>query len=1418
MKKFLLSLCYILFIASPAAAQSLDVFSIDTTQFPLIRASFRAFDAQGIEIRDRTPQDFTITENGIVRKVLTVTCPEIPPPLALSSVLTMDVSGSMSSGQGIVSNLELAKTAARAWINGLPGGASECAITAFDNANYFIQDFTSNKQKLRDALQKLSPDGGTDYDVGFLRSFAGGLEVIKEAKHKRILIFLSDGLPNLAPDEAAIIAKAKALNVTIFCVTLGLPMPKSLKNIAEGTQGEWFENVTTTQQAEDTYRKILRASVGAKPCQIEWQSEAACSPLRQVSLTMPLIATVSQTQYFAPQRSVINVQLTPETIISFGEVPPGSYKDTNIVLTVRNSSVRITNITFSTPTLSIVNHGGTAPPFILNDGESRTLRVRCQPTDSLRVYGRVIIENEQCAPVHIFTSSGFRGKKVQNPQLKVIHPNGAEEFLAGSDTTIRWEGLPAQNAVRLDYSLDKGLSWFPLTENARGLHHTWRVPNITSDNCLVKVSSFARDNDRPDWGRLTDGSEGAWYADGVRDIAVDEAGYSYVLGSLSSTHIDFGNGNVVIGPNNGRDYVFLAKFGPDGKSVWAKGITGKSSYNDMNPSAIAVDTAGNVYVVGTFNYAVTFENGLTLTNTSTSSGIQLNPTDSFLACFDENGMIIWAKAVGGAKYDNINSFAIDSKGAITIGGTFNSDTLKLSNNTFLTNSFLKGGSTGTYDGFLVKYHPDGTVRWAKAIGGNDEQVVQVLTTDDSDNIYVSGYYTSDLDFGDGIIVAHTTQGNSGFFAKYGENGDLQWGKKAGKSENDRITMMEANTGGSIFFGGYFSKSPFMDFGNGITVPKGSGADPTGFLGKLSSDGTIEWVRPAPGITSIATDNFGNVCMGGTFRDSINFGNGVVVGVPVPNAGYGKGYVARYDDVGRAQLAKKITGGVSAYVGAIDCDDKGDIYLAGGLSGNMIDFHNGTTLTTSHSYSLYIAKYSVGGEVDLSDTSDAVFSIVKPVANAHNIDMGKVFVGDTKDSLIVKFIRNTTSYPIRIDTIVIKGADASEFQLVSGIPPFIIPADESKSLEFRFQPKAEGVRIADLEIGTQVDPLLQTITGEGIHPRVAIASTMIDFGLKEVGSIKDTVVTAVITNIGDVPLHITESRMLGPDKEQFTILAGSGSLLLGIGGQHTMQLRFSPQYIGRTSGQIGFYYEGMTDRPSVVQLFGHGIGGTAYIVDDSAYVGQTRNIKLKLGKVEPVSIAQTSATSFRTTIAYANSILTPKIDAQAGSFIHQGNTIDTITITQQWNAQSNELASVPIIATLGDRLSTDLELLEFSWLDEKGERVDYATELQSGTFTVLGICPEGGERLFDIHGKELMMMVTPNPVNDGSEVTFTTIEKGRTIITLTDVLGRQVEVTNKEYSVGEHSLPLPTNELPSGVYILTMKTPTQVRTLHVMIGK
>jgi hypothetical protein len=65
----------VLFYACAASAQSFSVFDIDTSNFPIMKAKFYAFDDKSVQQNPST-SEIAVREDGAQRTVLSITCPD----------------------------------------------------------------------------------------------------------------------------------------------------------------------------------------------------------------------------------------------------------------------------------------------------------------------------------------------------------------------------------------------------------------------------------------------------------------------------------------------------------------------------------------------------------------------------------------------------------------------------------------------------------------------------------------------------------------------------------------------------------------------------------------------------------------------------------------------------------------------------------------------------------------------------------------------------------------------------------------------------------------------------------------------------------------------------------------------------------------------------------------------------------------------------------------------------------------------------------------------------------------------------------------------------------------------------------------------------------------------------------------------
>ncbi len=484
--RFLVVLAFLVAAAvlpvSWAAAQSLSVFDVDATVFPLVKARFFAFDATGAPVNGLGVGDILVTEGGVPRVVQRVSCPPIDPPTPISSVLVMDVSGSMR-GDGIT----MARAAARVWIRSMALGNSECAITSFTDRSVIVSDFRTDSTALLAAVAGLTVGGLTDYNAALLGSPTGAFDVIATGRSAKVIVFLSDGQPNDPPDQAAIIARARQLGVVIHAVMIGMVAPPEVQAMCEATGGLWFENVQTELEIVDIYRHILRTAQGGEPCEVEWLSDG-CDMSHDAAFSVPSPPARDTVHYTVPIAAVPQLAWTPSSSVHFGEVTPGTVSRHDVTMTAVGRPARVDSITGTDARFRIVDTGGPLP-FPLAVGQSRTISIEFAPGDSAYAFSMFTVHGEACMGRNFYADGGWRGKSQPRITVRVRRPNGGNVFVVGSDEILEWDNVPPDEKVKLEYSTDRGASWRLIADTASGLSTSWRVPRTPSSLCLLRATA-----------------------------------------------------------------------------------------------------------------------------------------------------------------------------------------------------------------------------------------------------------------------------------------------------------------------------------------------------------------------------------------------------------------------------------------------------------------------------------------------------------------------------------------------------------------------------------------------------------------------------------------------------------------------------------------------------------------------------------------------------------------------------------------------------------------------------------------------------------------------------------------------------------------------------------------------------------------
>ena len=433
-------------------------------------------------------------------------------------------------------------------------------------------------------------------------------------------------------------------------------------------------------------------------------------------------------------------------------------------------------------------------------------------------------------------------------------------------------------------------------------------------------------------------------------VANDSAGNLYVTGSLQGTANFSPSGTAVNLTSAGNRDIFFAKYSASGALVWAHDLRGGDATSVGQGAAIAVDSAGDVYLSGTFTGTTNFDPG-----SGSTSFTATGRNDVFVAKYDPNGNLLWAQDIVGTSgaIDQGYAIAVDGSGNVVAAGSYQNSA------TFGTTVLTAGGLD---ESFVTKLNPSGQFLWAKGTTGSGSSVAQAagVAIDASGNVISTGYYTSTVNFNPGAGVLDLPQAGSRaiFVQKLDANGNLVWAQGIVGTDINQANSVAADASGNLYVTGTFTGTVNFDANGGTTnLTAGGYEDP--FVLKLSPAGQIGWARDLAltgfnfGVgTGVAVDGQGNVFATGYYEGVMTL-DPSVPGASITSAGGFDVFLAQFDASGTYVAAQSYGGASFDAEFGIGVNGTGQVALAGRYTGPAL--FGSTTLPAEPNKSIFVAS-------------------------------------------------------------------------------------------------------------------------------------------------------------------------------------------------------------------------------------------------------------------------------------------------------------------------------------------------------------------------------------------------------------------------------------------------------------------------------
>ena len=471
-------------------------------------------------------------------------------------------------------------------------------------------------------------------------------------------------------------------------------------------------------------------------------------------------------------------------------------------------------------------------------------------------------------------------------------------------------------------------------------------------------------------------------------------------------------------------------------------ILREGGQNSESANATAFDSKGNVYVVGAFEGEITLNDKKTKLKSKGGK-------DIFLAKYDTQGKLVWAKRAGGINNDIGYGIAINSKDEVCITGFFS---LKADFSNLSLNN-----DTGFSSVFVAKYNSDGGIKWANEFTitlTGQESETRGIALDKQDNIYLVGAIQG-ISSKKGNQIDFTTKRNDIFLAKYNSKGNLLLSKKFGGNSDDTgygITITQE----TVFITGIFKDK--MSFGNQEIESKSFSND--GFLAALNTEFEPKWIRSYGGhpeydhAWAVDTDSEGNVYMTGRVESG-----STLDGTAIYTVGKSDILLTKYDKEGNL-LWFRLAGGTGWDVAhALTITEKDEIYIAGIFEGKAS--FGPKTLYSNGGWDSFVAlydtegnakeAYQVGGDGNeafygLNSSKDGKLALVgRSESYSLSINEKTLSTKGNSDALILAMTSSKNTTTTSDDTT--KDLDSEE---IKNFTPLIYPNPTNGKLTIRFE--------------------------------------------------------------------------------------------------------------------------------------------------------------------------------------------------------------------------------------------------------------------------------------------------------------------------------------------------------------------------------
>ncbi|HEX4484708.1 MAG TPA: SBBP repeat-containing protein [Terriglobales bacterium] len=757
-------------------------------------------------------------------------------------------------------------------------------------------------------------------------------------------------------------------------------------------------------------------------------------------------------------------------------------------------------------------------------------------------------------------------------------------------------------------------------------------------------------------------------------IATDGSGNLYITGPCSAANFPVTQG--VLGET--QQAAFVAKLNSAGTS-----LTYATYLGGVDPKALAVDQAGNVFVAGGSAAGLPIPTGSTPFQSTARSRdvaiVKLNNTAT---------AALYATYLGGTGDDTFAGLAIDPDGNAYIAGTTTS-------NDFPTQSPLQASLGSGQNAFITKINPAGSdLVFSTYLGQATTAGANGIAIDSARNIYAVGEATPGFPTTVGSIQPASPDAcadcQEPFFAKLNPAGGAILYATYLASTNDTastfFSSMALDGAGDAFLLGAVFTNGFPEV---RSIQSCSDSDPSRhvrmLLAEINASGTLAFSTCLGGFafgSAITLDASHNVYITGGSDGSLPLVNPIDADAPGLGPLANRLFVSKINPDTGSLLFSSFLADASTAINAIAVDSTGSIYL-GGASQIHAD------ILAAPANNLFPIFNALQPDFNLPDAcpsadprfsqgcfySDAILMKISPAAGAaaavapsqlRFVTPQSVNVASTSQDVTVS---NLGTSPLTVSGATVTG----DFSIQNGCGT-VSPAGASCTIHVTFSPTVLGTRTGLLTISDSSagSPRTVELSGTAGNGSGMLSPSSLTFPTQPVGTASSTQ-SAILKNTGDIALSIGHIATTGSFSETNNCAT---SILPG--AQCEIDVAFAPSSQGSDNGTLQVT-DNAVNSPQTITLSGVGGPnlGLAVASGDSntatVAAGATAAFKLAVGgtgTAGTVTLTCTGAPTAATCSVPASVAVTASTASQFDvSVTTTARTTSALARNRQWFSES-----------------------------------------------------------------------------------------------------------------------------------------------------